>query len=239
MKLLYIDAINGIAGDMLLASLIQLNNNVDKTINELNKLGIRNIEYKLEELSINNTNVFNIHIINNGNEFDCHHLKNIGKIIDEHLNVDDKTKEDILNIYNLIGQAESIIHNTSLEDVHFHELGRIEVFCNIVGIAYLINKLEVDKVICSSIHVGKGKINCSHGILDIPAPATKILLEGLPYYSKNVEGELCTPTGAALIKYYVDEFNDLPTTNIKKIGYGVGKKKYNTSSLLKTVIYEI
>lgn len=238
MKVLYIDATNGVAGDMLLASLIQLSDD-DKTINELNNLGITNIEYRLEKLIIDDKDVFNIHIIDKGNEFDCHLLRNIGKIIDKNLNVDLKTKEDIFKIYDLIGRAESIIHNKSIKDVHFHELGRIETFCNIVGIAYLINKLEIEKVTSSLVHVGKGKITCSHGTLDIPAPATKILLKDIPYYSKDVEGELCTPTGAAIIKYYVKEFNDTPTSNIIKTAYGMGKKKYSVSNLLKAIIYEI
>ena len=239
MKVLYIDAHNGIAGDMLLASLIQLSDDVFSTINELNNLGITDVEYRLEKLTVDDKEVFNIFAINNGNEFDCHHLKNIKKLVEDNLNVDIKTKEDILNIYNLIGQAESIIHNDPIEDVHFHELGRIETFCNIVGIAYLINKLKIAKIKSSPIHVGKGTITCCHGILDIPAPATKLLLEGLPYYSKDVDGEFCTPTGAAIIKYYVNEFSDTPTTNIQKIGYGMGKKKFDIPNFLKTILYEI
>lgn len=175
-------------------------------------------------------------------------MKEIVEIVDS-LNLKDKVKEDIISVYNLIAEAESKSHNIDVSEIHFHEVGALDAIADIAAVCYLIDKLDVEKIIASPINLGSGHVRCAHGILPVPAPATSYILKDVPVYSGRIESELCTPTGAALLKHFVDEFSQMPKLNIKKIGYGMGKKDFEVlnavrsflaeSSDLNDIIYEL
>lgn len=159
-------------------------------------------------------------------------LNSIYKLIDE-LPLSQKVKDDARSIYNLIAQAESKVHGTTVEQVHFHEVGALDAVCDIVAVCMLIEMLSPDKVIASPVHVGSGTVMSMHGRLPVPAPATAELLVDIPIYGGDIEGELCTPTGAALLKYFVHEFKSMPAMSVEKIGYGMGTKDFHRSNCLR------
>lgn len=136
-----------------------------------------------------------------------HHnkLSDIVEIIDS-LNLKDKVKEDAKGVYEIIAEAESIAHDEPVSEVHFHEVGSMDAVADAAAVCYLMDKIKPAAVSVSDIHVGTGKVKCAHGIMPVPAPATANILAGLPTYGGEIEGELCTPTGAALLKYFGTEF---------------------------------
>ena len=156
----------------------------------------------------------------------------------ERLEVSEKVKEDVKNIYRIIAEAEASVHGTSVSDIHFHEVGTADALADITGCALLMEELGVEKVVTSPINVGYGQVRCAHGILPVPAPAAARILEGVPCYAGNVEGELCTPTAAAVLKYYTDEFRRLPQMVIRKTGYGMGKKDFPAANCVRAVLGE-
>lgn len=156
----------------------------------------------------------------------------------ERLEISEKVKEDVKNIYRIIAEAEASVHGTSVSDIHFHEVGTADALADITGCALLMEELGVEKVVTSPINVGYGQVRCAHGILPVPAPAAARILEGIPCYAGNVEGELCTPTGAAVLKYYTDEFRRLPQMVIRKTGYGMGKKDFPAANCVRAVLGE-
>ena len=165
-------------------------------------------------------------------------LKDIEHIINGHLNISDKIKNDVISIYKLIAQAESHIHGVDITDIHFHEVGTLDAIIDITAVCILMDKLKPNKVICSPINVGSGHVHCAHGILPVPAPATAYILQNIPIYSGDVSAELCTPTGAALLKYFVTEFNKMPVMNVQKIGYGCGKKDFHIANCVRAMLGE-
>lgn len=142
------------------------------------------------------------------------------------LGLSQKVKEDILEVYQLIAQAESAVHGKPVEQIHFHEVGSLDAVADIAAVCMLMDALAPDKVVASPVHVGSGHVRCSHGILPVPAPATANILTGVPIYSGAIRGELCTPTGAALLKHFVHEFGSMPVFSVSKTGYGMGKKDF-------------
>ncbi len=159
----------------------------------------------------------------------------IWHIIDD-LKIPEKVKKDALAVYKLIAEAEAKIHDEPIEHIHFDEVGTMDAVADIVGVCMLINELAPDKILCSPIHVGSGHVRCAHGVLPVPAPATVEILQGVPIYSGSVKGELCTPTGAALLKYFADSFEPLPVMSISKIGYGTGTKDFELANCVRAFL---
>lgn len=170
---------------------------------------------------------------------DHHHTsyKDIEDIIGN-LNISDSVKKNSLEVYKLIAEAESKVHDTTVEEIHFHEVGNLDAIMDIVGVSLLIEKLNVDMIIASPVAVGNGFVKCAHGTLPVPAPATALILEGIPSYAGDIEGELCTPTGAALLKHYVTSFGNMPVMKTEKIGYGLGKKDFPKANMIRAFIGE-
>ncbi len=166
-----------------------------------------------------------------------HHtsMKDIEHIIG-HLNVPEKVKEDAIAVYKLIADAESHAHGRPVEEVHFHEVGAMDAVADIVGVCLAIYKLAPEQIIASPVHVGYGQIHCAHGILPIPAPATAHILQGVPIYGGRIEGELCTPTGAALLKHFAQSFGQMPMMAVEKTGYGMGMKDFTDANCLRAII---
>lgn len=166
-----------------------------------------------------------------------HHtsMKDIEHIIG-HLNVPEKVKEDAIAVYKLIADAESHAHGRPVEEVHFHEVGAMDAVADIVGVCLAIYKLAPEQIIASPVHVGYGQIHCAHGILPIPAPATAHILQGIPIYGGRIEGELCTPTGAALLKHFAQSFGQMPMMAVEQTGYGMGMKDFTDANCLRAII---
>ena len=145
----------------------------------------------------------------------------------------DSIKENAISIYKLIGKAESKSHNKPMDEVHFHEVGTIDAIYDIVGNCILMDMINPEKIIASPINLGSGMVKCQHGIMPVPAPATAYILKDIPVYKSSIKGELCTPTGAALLKHFVEEFTEMPVMEIEKIGYGMGKKDFEAPNCVR------
>ena len=165
------------------------------------------------------------------------HMSDIEKIING-LNVSDKVKADALAVYGLIAEAESKAHGKPVTDIHFHEVGTMDAVADIVGVCVLLEQIGAGKIVVSPLATGFGQVRCAHGILPVPAPATASIIEGIPTYSGDVEGELLTPTGAALLKHFADCFGTRPVMAIEKTGYGMGRKDFAKANMLRTFIGE-
>ena len=169
-----------------------------------------------------------------------HHHASMAGIthIIEHLNLPDEVKKDVVAVYHLIAEAESHVHGKTVEEIHFHEVGTADAIADIAGVCLLMHMIAPKKVIASPIHVGSGNVHCAHGILPVPAPATAFILQGLPIYSGVIKGELCTPTGAALLKHFVTEFKEMPVMRTAAIGYGMGKKDFERANCVRVLLGE-
>lgn len=169
-----------------------------------------------------------------------HHsgMHDIEHIVRDHLKVSDRVREDILAVYRLIAEAESHAHGVPVSEIHFHEVGTMDAVADIAAVCMLMERLDPDEVIASPVHVGSGHVHCAHGILPVPAPATAFILKDVPIYGGSVEGELCTPTGAALLKHFVTRFGDMPVMKVSAIGYGMGKKDFARANCVRVMLGE-
>ncbi|MCR5148165.1 MAG: nickel pincer cofactor biosynthesis protein LarC [Eubacterium sp.] len=148
-------------------------------------------------------------------------------------NVPLKVKQDFLEVYRIIAEAESHAHGKPVTEIHFHEVGMKDAIVDIMSVCLLISMIKPGRIVASRVNTGFGKVNCMHGIIPVPAPATEFILKGIPSYSGNIEGELCTPTGAALLKHFVNEYGDMPKMSVQKVGYGMGTKDFSTANCVK------
>ncbi len=164
-------------------------------------------------------------------------MEDIYQLVDG-LALSDQVKRDVLAVYSLIAEAESKVHDKPVDEIHFHEVGSLDAIADVATVCLLMEKLGVDKVIVSPIHVGSGTVRCAHGILPVPAPATALLLKGIPIYSGAIDGELCTPTGAALLHYFGNAFGEMPVMRIHAIGYGMGKKDFPAANCVRAFLGE-
>lgn len=154
------------------------------------------------------------------------------------LPVSDKVKEDSIAVYGKIAEAESAAHGKTVEEIHFHEVGTMDAVADIVGTCLLMEMLAPDKVIASPVHTGFGQVRCAHGILPVPAPATAYLLKKVPSAAGSIEGELCTPTGAALLTYFADAYGTAPEMVTENIGYGMGRKEFPAANCVRSCMGE-
>ncbi|SEA90329.1 hypothetical protein SAMN02910384_02673 [Pseudobutyrivibrio sp. ACV-2] len=172
------------------------------------------------------------HDVHNHHEHHHHSLDDIKALINS-LNAPDSVKKHGIQVYEALAKAEAHVHNSTITNIHFHEVGTMDAVADVMAVCYLLYKLDVDDIIVSSIHVGSGTVHTAHGILPVPAPATAELLRNLPIYGGRIEGELCTPTGAALLRHFGKSFGDMPPMNIEKIGYGMGKKDFPIANCIR------
>ena len=154
------------------------------------------------------------------------------------MNISDKAKDDVMAVFNILAEAESEVHGVDIDQIHFHEVGTMDAVADITAVCLLMEKLAPEKVIVSPIHVGSGYVRCAHGILPVPAPATANILKGVPIYSTDLKAELCTPTGAALIKHFADGFGNMPVMTTEAIGYGMGKKEFEKANCVRVMLGE-
>ena len=242
MKILYLDCGMGAAGDMLTAALLELFDDKEAVLAELNGLGIPGVQFiaeKSEKCGIGGTHM---RVLVEGHEEDCHHhhhsgMDDIAHIVG-HLNASKEVRQEIMDIYWIIAGAESKVHGVPVTHIHFHEVGAMDAIADVAAVCYLMDKLKADKVVASPVHVGSGQVKCAHGLLPVPAPATANILTGIPIYGGAIKGELCTPTGAALLKHFVKNFGDMPPMAVSKIGYGMGKKDFEAPNCVRALVGE-
>lgn len=168
-----------------------------------------------------------------------HHasVADIEMLIDS-LAVSDQVKADAKAVYALIAGAESKVHGRPINEIHFHEVGTMDAVADVVSVCMLIETLAPEKIIASPVHVGSGQVRCAHGILPVPAPATALILKDVPTYGGRVQGELCTPTGAALLKHFASRFGDRPVMKTSAVGYGMGKKDFDQANCVRAFLGE-
>lgn len=259
MRTLYLECNMGVAGDMLMAALLELHPNKNRFIEKMNNLNLPGVVISSEPSSKCGITGTKIRVAVNGHEEGVHHhdhhhsnethvhehhhhhehhgMNDIHKIIDK-LNVPQKVKEDAESVYALIAEAESHAHGRPVDQIHFHEVGTMDAVADVIGVCLLIYDLAPEKIIASPICTGFGQVKCAHGILPVPAPATEYILRNIPCYSGQTEGELCTPTGVALLKYFVKEFTRMPVMRTEKTGYGMGNKDFETANCVRAMIGE-
>ena len=146
--------------------------------------------------------------------------------------------QNALAVYDLIAAAEAHVHSHPMENIHFHEVGSLDAMADVVSVCYLMHELAPEKVFASPVHVGSGTVRCAHGVLPVPAPATQELLKCIPIYTGDILGELCTPTGAALLKHFVTQFGSMPPMRVSRIGYGTGFKDFPRANVIRALLGE-
>ena len=268
MKTLYLDCGMGAAGDMLTAALLELVPDRAAALARLNSLQIPGVLFTAEpsvKCGITGTHV--TVTVNGEEETDTdehvhrhvhedehahrhehahehahghHHtgLPGIEHLVRDHLQLPSCVEEDVLAVYRLLAQAESQVHGVPMEQIHFHEVGTMDALADITAVCMLIRELKPDRIVASPVHVGSGEVRCAHGILPVPAPATARLLQGIPMYGGGISGELCTPTGAALLRHFVTSFGDMPVLAPIAVGYGMGKKDFPRANCVRAILGE-
>ncbi len=180
------------------------------------------------------------HTHNHEHSHHHHHssLHDIEHIVRGHLKLSKKVQDDVMAVYGLIAEAESYVHGVPVTEIHFHEVGAMDAIADITAVCMLMERLSVDEVVVSPVHVGSGQVRCAHGILPVPAPATAYILRDVPVYGGSVRGELCTPTGAAFLKHFAARFGNMPMMKVQDIGYGMGKKDFDAANCVRVMLGE-
>ena len=263
MSILKIEAFSGLSGDMFLGALAELTGAYDEVQQLPDKLKVDNVEVIITAVEKAGIACKHIKILDHNEYGDGEHkqnhdhshahdhshthshdhahgqhrhLKDIEKIIDDG-DLTDNTRTIAKEIFHLLGSAESKVHGVDINKIHFHEVGAIDSILDIVGTAFLLDKLDIEQTVATPICTGHGFAMMDHGRMPIPAPATKELLLDVPTYSGKDKGEMTTPTGAAILKYLSPSFN-LPVLVEKKTGHGPGEKSFEHPNVLRLTICE-
>lgn len=259
MKVIYLDCSMGAAGDMLMAALYELLEDKQAFLDMMRSLGLPGIEILAEpavKCGITGTHMkvlvhgseepdalhdhLHEHAHEHSHDHEHHHHTDLHEIehLLSHLDLPQTVRDDALAVYRQIAEAESKVHGTTVDQIHFHEVGTLDALADVVGVCLLMHLLAPEKVYASSVHVGSGQVRCAHGVLPVPAPATALLLAGVPIYGGAIQGELCTPTGAALLTHFVTKFGELPAMRLLKSGYGMGTKDFPAANCVRAMLGE-
>lgn len=265
MRTIYLDCSMGAAGDMLMAALLELLPEKDTFLQKMQSLGLPGLEISAEPSVKCGITGTHMRVLIHGEEeghpehaveahahshadapeaahahvhVHPHHHTDLDELTHRisHLNVSEAVRSDILAVYQSIADAESRVHGVPVEQIHFHEVGSLDALADITGVCLLMELLAPEQVLASPVHVGSGQVRCAHGILPVPAPATALLLEGIPIYGGSIRGELCTPTGAALLRRFVTRFGPLPPMRVEKTGYGMGMKDFEAANCVRAML---
>lgn len=235
MKTLYLDLSMGAAGDMLAAALFSLTDRRDHILQSINSLPLPGLEANLlqgEKCGIRGLRyqvlIHSREEEEQEHEHGHHHHSSLGDIrqLISSCPLPEAVIHDALEVYRLLAQAESKVHGQPVEQIHFHEVGSLDAVADIVGVCWLLEELQVEQILASPVAAGSGTVRCAHGTLPVPAPATAELLRGIPWYSGAIQSELCTPTGAALLKHFVQSFGGMPAMTVEHMGVGAGHKDF-------------
>ncbi len=259
MKVIYLDCSMGAAGDMLMAALYELLDDKQTFLDTMRGLGLPGIEISADpavKCGITGTHMkvlvrgseeldalhdhLHEHAHEHSHDHEHHHHTGLHEIehLLSHLDLPQTVRDDALAVYRRIAEAESKVHGRPVDQIHFHEVGTLDALADVVGVCLLMHLLAPEKVYASSVHVGSGQVRCAHGILPVPAPATALLLSGVPIYGGAIQGELCTPTGAALLTHFVTKFGELPAMRLLKSGYGMGTKDFPAANCVRAMLGE-
>jgi len=236
MQIAYFDCFSGISGDMILGALIDAGLDLHQLESELGKLKMSGYAIGTEKTTRNGISGTRF-AVDTGEKHAERHLRDIEEIID-HSDLTDDIKASSKAIFNELAHVEAKIHNSDPEKVHFHELGGLDTIIDIVGALIGIKLLGIEAVYASTLPVGAGFVNCDHGILPLPAPATLELLKGIPLYAISLEKELVTPTGIAILKNVARSFGTIPNMTVNRIGYGAGSRDLRIPNLLRVWVGE-
>lgn len=239
MKLLYLECNMGAAGDMLTGALLELLPDPDQFWQAIRSIHLPEVETKSKRVEKCGVKGTAVDVLIHGKPEEAHHEKTHGlhlsdiKMILDSANLPDNVTKDALAVYQKIAEAESHVHQVPVEQIHFHEVGMLDAIADVINVCLLLHLLSPDKIVVSPVNTGSGQVRCEHGILPVPAPATAYLLQGIPTYQNEIRGELCTPTGAALLSYFGTEFTKQPEMKVERIGYGMGKKDFPAANCVR------
>lgn len=221
----HLDCFSGIAGDMLLAALIDAGAPIDPLRAMISRLELP-VTLEVEEVSHCGVRALHLQVEAPENQ-PARHLPEIQDII-QRSGLPDRARQRALDAFQCLGEAEAAIHNVPLEKVHFHEVGALDSITDILGSALALDLLEVDTITAAPVPPGSGRVKCDHGWMPVPAPATALLLRGLALAANPVDGELTTPTGASILKAWVNDWVGQPLGKFDKVGHGAGTRRYPT-----------
>lgn len=236
MRIAYFDSFSGICGDMILGALVDAGLEIEKLKQGLEKLKLSGWRIKKKRIKKGPISATRIEVVTKEKER-TRRLKDITSLIEKSA-LENKVKVLSAAIFFNLARAEAKVHGASLEEVHFHEVGAMDAIIDIVGAVVGIKELKIERICSSPLPLGKGFIQCRHGILPLPAPATLELLKNIPVYEKGVKEELVTPTGAAIISTLASSFGRMPRMRIERIGYGAGGRHLANPNLLRLIIGE-
>lgn len=224
MRIAYLDCSNGVSGDMLLAALLDAGLGIKELKGELAKLPLNGYSCQLKKTR-SGALVTSRLIVKTTKPQHFRNLREITQIINQsQLDLDIKKKSKIA--FKKLAMCEANVHGFKINEVHFHEIGAVDTIIDIVGVFWAIKKLKIDKVFCSPVNVGSGKVKTLHGILPVPAPATVELLKDIPIYNTEVKQELTTPTGSLLVSLLGKKFGTMGKIKVRVIGNSSGSKDY-------------
>lgn len=232
----------GAAGDMLCAALLELHPQPQEIVQRVNALGLPGVHVAAErtqKCGIAGTH-YAVTVYGAAETQGSHHhhggaVRDIAALIDA-LALPEPVKADAKAVYALAAQAESRVHGCAVENIHFHELGTLDAVTDIVTCCLLLHTLAPERVTASPVCTGFGTVRCAHGVLPVPAPATAVLLEGVPVYAGTLEAELCTPTGAALLRHFVQDFGPMPAMTVSAVGYGMGARDFERANCVRAML---
>src|SRR3982750_2152670 len=237
MRIAYLDCASGISGDMTLGALVDAGAELATIQVGIDSLGLPSCRLLGTEVKKKGFRATQI-TVEHEPEHKHRHLHHIAAMIDgSTLTARQKTLAK--RIFQKLAEAEAKVHGTTIEKVHFHEVGAVDSIADIVGSAIGFDLLGVERIVCSPVPTGHGFVEIAHGRCSIPAPATGELLRGVPLANLDVEGELTTPTGAAIVAALTNDFGPLPAMVVDRIGYGAGQKDFDHPNILRLLVGEV
>jgi hypothetical protein len=235
MRIAYFDCFSGASGDMILGSMIDAGLSARELRKELRKIPISNVQLNVRKVLKREISATQVIVTGRREERSHRNLKELLKII-EKSQLESEIKKKSREVFERIASVEAKIHRKPVEEIHFHELGGLDSIVDIVGSIWGFHQLGIDKLYVSRVNVGSGFVQCEHGVLPVPAPATLALMKGKPIYSSGVERELLTPTGAALLTFLGSDFGNMPEMKVERVGYGAGRDDPPHPNLLRLLI---
>jgi len=234
LRIAYLDCCGGIAGDMLLAALIDAGADSDALQRQLEGLGLAGWRLETWEEKKHGLRGTRAAVVVTADQ----PVRRLGEILGllEAASLPARTRETAVKVFLRLAEAEARVHGTTPDQVHFHEVGAVDAIVDVLGSLLALSQLNVERVYCSPLPTGQGYVEARHGLLPVPAPATAELLRGVPLCSVPVEGELVTPTGAALATTLAAEFGPLPGMVVERIGYGLGSRTYAIPNVLRVFV---
>jgi uncharacterized protein (TIGR00299 family) protein len=236
MRIAYLDCASGISGDMTLGALIDAGVDLAAVQRGIDSLGLPSCRLAVREVKKCGFRATQL-TVDHEPEHKHRHLHHIEAMI-AGSTLSERQRELARRIFGKLAEAEAKVHGTTIEKVHFHEVGAVDSIADIVGSAIAWDLLGVERIFCSPVPTGRGFVEIAHGRCSIPAPATGELLRGVPLASFDVEGELTTPTGAAIVAALMDDFGPLPSMTVERIGYGAGQKDFTHPNILRVLVGE-